>query len=57
MTETIHDTEGHGHLATFVGKKGRSVDAGLIKVVLLNSSSHEDTLEAVVSVSEHKPSH
>ncbi|KAJ3589204.1 hypothetical protein NHX12_010051 [Muraenolepis orangiensis] len=23
MTETVHDTEGHGHLATFVGKKGR----------------------------------
>ena len=26
MTETVHDTEGHGHLATFVGKKGRSVE-------------------------------
>ncbi|XP_030217976.1 spermine synthase [Gadus morhua] len=25
MTETVHDTEGHGHLATFVGKKGRFV--------------------------------
>ncbi|KAM6986670.1 spermine synthase [Aplochiton taeniatus] len=25
MTETVHDTEGHGYLATFVGKKGRFV--------------------------------
>ncbi|XP_017554067.1 spermine synthase [Pygocentrus nattereri] len=23
MTETVHDTEGHGYLATFVGKNGR----------------------------------
>lgn len=23
MTETIHDTEGHGYLATFIGKNGR----------------------------------
>ncbi|KAM4620045.1 spermine synthase [Polymixia lowei] len=25
MTETVHETEGHGYLATFVGKKGRFV--------------------------------
>ncbi|XP_062289018.1 spermine synthase [Scomber scombrus] len=25
MTETVHDTEGHGYLATFVGKNGRLV--------------------------------
>ena len=25
MTETIHDTEGHGYLATFIGKNGRWV--------------------------------
>lgn len=25
MTETVHDTEGHGYLATYVGKKGRFV--------------------------------
>ncbi|KAF7670269.1 hypothetical protein LDENG_00299820 [Lucifuga dentata] len=25
MTETVHDTEGHGYLATFTGKKGRLV--------------------------------
>ncbi|KAJ8266996.1 hypothetical protein GJAV_G00137040 [Gymnothorax javanicus] len=25
MTETIHDTEGHGYLATFIGKNGRFV--------------------------------
>uniref|UniRef100_A0A8B9JES8 Spermine synthase n=1 Tax=Astyanax mexicanus TaxID=7994 RepID=A0A8B9JES8_ASTMX len=23
MTETVHDTEGHGYLATFIGKNGR----------------------------------
>lgn len=23
LTETIHDTDGHGYLATFVGKNGR----------------------------------
>lgn len=23
LTETIHDTAGHGYLATFVGKNGR----------------------------------
>lgn len=23
MTETVHDTNGHGYLATFVGKNGR----------------------------------
>ncbi|XP_067113124.1 spermine synthase [Osmerus mordax] len=25
MTETVHDTEGHGYLATFIGKNGRFV--------------------------------
>ncbi|CAB1315994.1 unnamed protein product [Coregonus sp. 'balchen'] len=25
MTETVHDTEGHGYLATFIGKNGRLV--------------------------------
>nr|XP_046173096.1 spermine synthase [Oncorhynchus gorbuscha] len=25
MTETVHDTEGHGYLATFIGKSGRLV--------------------------------
>ena len=40
MTETVHDTEGHGHLVTFIGKKGRSVEYLLSKPAVLSQGAN-----------------
>uniref|UniRef100_A0A4W5R6U5 Spermine synthase n=1 Tax=Hucho hucho TaxID=62062 RepID=A0A4W5R6U5_9TELE len=34
MTETVHDTEGHGYLATFIGKNGSKYDFSVFSQLL-----------------------
>uniref|UniRef100_A0A3B3WDJ7 PABS domain-containing protein n=1 Tax=Poecilia mexicana TaxID=48701 RepID=A0A3B3WDJ7_9TELE len=60
LTETIHDTNGHGYLATFVGKNGRLVvlrvhSHGLVTVDL--QCHEDDNIAQLDNVSDQNEKH